>query len=247
MFARDLDGERGEHDRRPDEHIRDEVVGRRHDGEDHRRGQHDGARPEQLVARGLEDDDAQYEVPAGVEARHGRELVDERRREDLPVPVRVPRDGVDQRQVRQPRRRHGEQREDDEPDEPAEQAHVAQPVVVGPPVAEEEHACADEHRPVAVDVNRVGGIHEHVAADHKGLDGALPVDAEARLEPQHLSGVRHGSPRSALRQRAHAEVDAIGEREDRELAPCSAARAKAGNRACVHDDTLAQRRVAHIP
>ena len=78
-------GETGEHDRHPHDHVDHEVVGGRHDREDHRRRSRDRDRAEKRMPGGLEDDDAQQHVPTGVEARHRGVLVDEILREQLPV------------------------------------------------------------------------------------------------------------------------------------------------------------------
>ena len=87
----------GEHDHDPSHDVDHEVVGGRHDGRHHRQRAGDGKAPEERVARGPEDGDADQDVPAGVEAGHRRVLVDELRRHELPVALGVPRHRVDER------------------------------------------------------------------------------------------------------------------------------------------------------
>lgn len=117
-------GETGEHDRHPHDHVDHEVVGGRHDREDHRRRSRDRDRAEKRMPGGLEDDDAQQHVPTGVEARHRGVLVDEILREQLPVALGATRDGVDEGQVREAGWRNRIEGEHGEPDEAAQQAGV---------------------------------------------------------------------------------------------------------------------------
>jgi hypothetical protein len=117
-------GEAGEHDRHPRDHVDHEVVGRRHDSEDHRRRACHRERTQQQMPGGLEDHDAQEHVPPGVEARHRGVLVDEILREHLPIALCAARDRVDEGQVREAGRRHRIEGEHDEADEAAEQASV---------------------------------------------------------------------------------------------------------------------------
>jgi hypothetical protein len=194
------------------------VIARRDDGEHHGR-RPDERRPAQQPATcRTEHDDADKHVPAGVEARQSGVLVDERRRDELPIPLGVRGDRVDDRQVGQSRWCHGVEREDEQADQSAQQAGVAQLVVAAPAVAKEQHAGDDDHGPVPVHVDGVRRIEQQPAADDVGLQRALPRDAEALLEPDHSERVPHRHIRRAFGERSHAEVDEVGEREDPELA-----------------------------
>jgi hypothetical protein len=74
------DGVGGEDDRDADDDVEDEVVPGRDDGEGHRHGHRHGEGADGDVPNRLEEDDADEEVPAGMEARQGGVLVRERRR-----------------------------------------------------------------------------------------------------------------------------------------------------------------------
>jgi len=108
-----LHAQRHEDQGHADDHVDHEMIG----GGDHRQGhrrRHQHCEHAQCpVVCGAKDDDPDGEVPAGVKARHRGVLIHERRREDLPVARGALRDGVNQRQAGQPRRRHREQREDE--------------------------------------------------------------------------------------------------------------------------------------
>jgi hypothetical protein len=177
-----LDEQRQEHERHADHDVDDEVIRRRDHGERHRQRHDDGEEAQRPVPCGTEDDDAHRQVPAGVEARHRRVLVDQVRRKDLAVARRALGDGVQQRQPGQPRRGDGEQREDQEPEQPGQQAGVAQRVVVLGAKVEQQDARDDQDGPVAIDVDRVGDRLEHIRAGHDALDRAFPGDAQIALD-----------------------------------------------------------------
>jgi hypothetical protein len=224
------DEQRRQHDQRPGHDVEHEMVGRRHDGERHRDRHQDGERPQRPVRARAEDDDADEQVPADVEAGHGGVLVDKRRGEQLAIAGRTARHDVDERKIGEARRRDREQREDDEPHEAGDQAGVAEQVVLAPAIPEQQNARDHQHRPVAVDVDAGGEVGEGMRADHGALDRVLPADAEGTLDVHHPGGIRERVGHAALGQRAHAEVGQVGQREQSKLASAGgqAARANGG-------------------
>lgn len=92
------------------------MVCRGDDRKCHRGRHDDGEDADHRPARGLEKNDAQEEVPAGMEAREGGVLVRQGRRLERPVPARVFRHRVDEPRIGQPRWGNGERCEEDKPD-----------------------------------------------------------------------------------------------------------------------------------
>ena len=117
-----------------------------------------------------------------MQARERGVLVREAGRLQRPVGIRALSDGVDEADVEQSRRRHGEQREERESDQPRSEHRVPQEVVVAAAVDVERHRDAQDHGPVAPDVHPVGGGHDGVAPEPRALQPLFPVDPEPSLE-----------------------------------------------------------------
>jgi hypothetical protein len=212
-------------DREPDEHDDDasgdvdhEVVRRRHDRERHRNRKREGRHTHREACHRRHEHDPDEQVPAGVQARERRVLVREARRLQRSVGVGALRDRVDEPDVEQARRRDGEEREKEEADQAGGDHRVAEEVVAPASVEVETRRHAEDHRPVAPDVDPVGGVHEQVAAERDRLECVLPADPERVLERDQVTRVRERRVRVPGGQVAHAEVDEDRERDDERLA-----------------------------
>lgn len=142
-----------------------------------------------------------------MQARERRVLVREAGRLQRPVGIRALSDGVDEADVEQSRRRHGEQREERESDQPRSEHRVPQEVVVAATVDVERHRDAQDHGPVAPDVHPVGGGHDGVAPEPRALQPLLPVDPEPSLEGEEQVGVPEGGIGASGSQVPDAEVE----------------------------------------
>jgi hypothetical protein len=142
-----------------------------------------------------------------VEARHRGELVDQRRRLQDAIGVRLLGDGVDHAEVEQPRRRHRKRREDDDPGQARDQHGVAIDHVPVRRADDQPGQHRDDHRPVAPDVDPVRQPGETVVVDEVLLHRRFDVDAEAPLEIDDPAGVAGRRRGRSLGEGPHGEVD----------------------------------------
>lgn len=166
------------------------MVGGRHDGEGHRDRHGDGKRSNRDVRRHLKQDDADEEIPAGVQTRKGRVLVGERGRLHSPVAVGVLRHGVDEAGIHEPRWRDGNGREEEEADQAGDEHGVSQQPVLRPMPDVEKDPAGHDHRPVTVDIDPVGDGDKEAVVDNQPLRPALPRDPQRPLKPEQCIGVR---------------------------------------------------------
>ena len=163
-------------DREPHEHdeesrcdVEDEVVGSCHDGEPHGEGRCDREQAYGEVCRGRQEDDADDDVPAEMQAGEGRVLVRQPWRLERAIRVRLLGDGVDQSEFEHPRWRHGEKRKEDESDRSRDDEGVAEQVVAVAAAEEENNRGAEDHGPVTPDVDPVGEHDQEVVVRDRRL------------------------------------------------------------------------------
>ena len=183
------------------------MVGGRDDRERHRERHRERKRSHGKVRRRLEEDNADEEVPARVQAREGRVLVRQRRRLERSIALRVLRDRVDDPGISKARRSHGKRREEAESDQARDEHRVPeQDVALAAPGVERDPAGGD-HRPVAVDIDPVRGGHEPVMLDDQILQVVFPGDPEVALGAPQPAGIGEGTADPVLGEAADAEVD----------------------------------------
>ena len=182
------------------------VIGGQDHCRRHRQGQADGEAPDVDSRRRAPDGNADEHVPAEVQARKRRVLVGQSRRLKRAVRVRAESDRVDERGVREPGRRDGEEGEEDEPDPARDEHRVAKQAVAVPAPVVEDHSDRDDHRPVAPDVDPVDDVDDQVAVDDEVLKRSLPVEAGRVFEAHDAVGVLMGRGRAARGEVSDAEV-----------------------------------------
>lgn len=157
-----------------------------------------------------------------MQAGERRVLVREPGRLERAVRVGALRDRVDEPDVEQARRRDGEEREEEEADQAGGDHRVAEEVVVPAPVEVQPGRNAEDHGPVAPDVDPVRDVDENVAAERHGLQRVLPAEPERILERDEAACVGERGLGAPRREVAHAEVDEDRDGDDQRLTdePC---------------------------
>ncbi len=181
----------GEAERGPDQHVEDVVVGRQHRGGAHDDRHEAPDRAQHDRAGGGHQGQADEQVPADVQARQRGVLVDEGRRLQDPVGARLLGDRVDEPQARQPGRRDRVGGVDAQPHQAGRHHGVAQAQEDGAVAQRQPQQHADDHRPVAPDVDPVGHRRERVDVDEERLHPGLDVEAELLLDRQQVVRVVH--------------------------------------------------------
>ena len=208
------------------------MVRRADDGERHRDRQRNGEKPQREARHRHQQDDSDEDVPADVQAGERRVLVREPGRLERAVRVGALRDRVDKPDVEQARRRDGEEREEEKADQAGGDHRVAEEVVVPAPVEVQPGRNAEDHGPVAPDVDPVRDVDEDVAAERHGLQRVFPADPERILERDQAACVGERGLRAAGREVAHAEVDDDRAGDDQRFA----------DEPCRHGNTTPRRR-----
>ena len=199
-----------QYDGRAREDVDDPMVRRRNDGECHGGRHHDGKRSHEQRSRRAEENDANEQVPAEMEARHCRVLIREPRRLERTVRVRPAGDRVHQAGVDKPRWRGRKQREEEKADQARDDHRVAkQPIALAADGEQRDRDGCDQG-PVAPDVHPVGEIDEGAFANDHRLETVLPSEPEVLLESCHVRAVSDRCRSAALRQFADA---AVGKRD----------------------------------
>ena len=199
-----------QYDGRAREDVDDPMVRRRNDGECHGGRHHDGKRSHEQRSRRAEENDANEQVPAEMEARHCRVLIREPRRLERTVRVRPAGDRVHQAGVDKPRWRGRKQREEEKADQARDDHGVAkQPIALAADGEQRDRDGCDQG-PVAPDVHPVGEIDEGAFANDHRLETVLPSEPEVLLESCHVRAVSDRCRSAALRQFADA---AVGKRD----------------------------------
>lgn len=211
-------GETHQDDDRAERDVEHVVVRGGDDREGHGDRHANRERPDGNPRRRLEEDDAEQEVPAEVQARERGVLVRERRRLQGPVAARGLRNRVHDLREHEARRRHRDNGKEDESDQPGDDHRVPQEVVLVPPVHVEKDAAGRDQRPVPVHVHPVRKRGRDVVAEGRRLDPDLPGDTERLLDPEELARIRKRLLDVPLREAAHAEVHDHGEGDQRRLA-----------------------------
>ncbi len=194
------------------------MVAGHHHGDHHQHGQHASQAPRQRVRRLPDEGQSDEQVPTDVEARHRGVLVGEGRWLQHPVGVRVLGHGVDESEIHEPRRGHGEGRNDEHADQPGDEQRVAidEEGLTTAPRQPAEHTRDD--RPVSPDVDRVGSAEHPVEGERPLLEVRLHEDAERLLQADDPASVVHRGPGVAGGQAAHPEVDGHRRQEQQHLA-----------------------------
>jgi hypothetical protein len=189
---RERDGQPDGHDREPAHQVEDKVVGGRDDGEPHRERRDDREHPDGEMCGRQQEDDADDEVPPEVQARERRVLIREAGRLQGAVRARFVRDRVHESEPEQSWWSDGKEGEKEEADPARDEECIAQEVVAIAAIDVEGGRDAEDHGPVAPDVDPVREHHGDVAADDRPLDRLLPGEVERLLEVDDSPGVVEG-------------------------------------------------------
>jgi hypothetical protein len=182
------------------------VVRRRHDGQRHCDRQRDRHDAQREARHGREEHDADQEVPAGVEARKCGVLVRQARGLERTIGVRALCHRVDEAGAEQARRSDGKEGEEEEADQAGGDHRVSEEVIVLPSTDVEPGGGAEDHGPVAPDVDPVGDVDENVAAQRHRLEASFPPDSERVFERDHSPRIRERGVRASRGEVAHAEI-----------------------------------------
>ena len=196
-----------QYDGRAREDVDDPMVRRRNDGECHGSRHQYGKRPHDQRSRRAEENDADEQVPAEVQARHCRVLVREPRRLERPVRVRPAGDRVHQAGIDKPRRRSREEGEEEKADQARDDHGVAKQPIALSPNGEQRDRDGRDYRPVAPDVHPVGEIDESSTPQDNGLEAVFPTEPHVLLEPRQTCAVLDRSRGAPFGQLAHSAVN----------------------------------------